>query len=246
MQALASYLPQPDDPTYPQFEASYDEYKRNLEQRYPQVCANCAPRVRQRIRQAGYAARTDHLRRMMDKTKFGDLQRNDFAWTWRSILLTIGGFVWWTSLLGQLIWHLMGALSTLLPQKSTDVFEPTLRKCMRSALIVLSIEEPCFELATQWATWTLLAGIPFSWWHKTLRERMLVAGGRIVGLQDYFKLQAVVIFVRIMAWQVLQNQFTLSLPADAFGAAHLMIALFLVIVSCYRIGSYLDCLLTAK
>src|ERR1051326_65936 len=38
MQALASYLPPPDDPSYQQFDATYEEYKRNLEERYPQVC----------------------------------------------------------------------------------------------------------------------------------------------------------------------------------------------------------------
>ena len=68
--SLAQYFPDdPSDPEYPQLERNYYRYRKGLEQRYPQVCDECAEKVEHRIRQAGYTAKTDHLRRMMDLSR---------------------------------------------------------------------------------------------------------------------------------------------------------------------------------
>ncbi|KAF7597463.1 hypothetical protein BBP40_003710 [Aspergillus hancockii] len=63
--ALAAYFPPADDPSYGAYEQEYPNFRKNMEERYPQVCAKCEPRVKERIRQAGYEAKSDHLRRIL-------------------------------------------------------------------------------------------------------------------------------------------------------------------------------------
>lgn len=74
-QTLASYLPAQTDPQYPLFEKNYPRYRKELEERYPPLCRNCEPRVRERLQVTGYAAKTDHLRRMVEQTRKGQTKR---------------------------------------------------------------------------------------------------------------------------------------------------------------------------
>src|SRR5947208_3599249 len=95
-------------PNFSAYESSYPQYRRNLEERYPQVCENCEPRVRERIRATGYAAKTDHLRRMMERTKARGRRKRTPGW--RDVVLIFGKMGWWVSLMGQLWWNLMCVL----------------------------------------------------------------------------------------------------------------------------------------
>src|SRR2546421_1613915 len=101
-EALSNYLPPPEDPAYPQYEASLPKYRQNLEDRYPPVCPKCESQVRERILQAGYYAKSDHLRRMMDRSR-----ARQFAnpWGWRSLVVRTGGLGYYMSIAGQVLWH---------------------------------------------------------------------------------------------------------------------------------------------
>ncbi|KKY27394.1 hypothetical protein UCDDS831_g00796 [Diplodia seriata] len=108
-QTLAAYLPPPSDPNYKAFERSYPEYRRNLERRYPQVCVDCAPRVRERIEAAGYAAKTDYLKRLLQRPH-REMDRR--YWTgpmWQSTIVYWAGWFWWISIVIHFCWSLLGA-----------------------------------------------------------------------------------------------------------------------------------------
>jgi hypothetical protein len=105
---LSNYLPSQDDPAYSQFEARLPAYRKELEDRYPQVCAECEPRVRERLQQAGYHAKADHIRRVMERSR---ARRVADIWGWRSLVIKSGGILYWTSFATQLLWHAMGALT---------------------------------------------------------------------------------------------------------------------------------------
>ncbi|KAK2072935.1 hypothetical protein P8C59_007254 [Phyllachora maydis] len=67
--SLAQYLPDdPDAPDYAEREKKYYRFRKGLEQLYPQICAECEPKVRARLERAAYTAKTDMLRRMIDRT----------------------------------------------------------------------------------------------------------------------------------------------------------------------------------
>ena len=84
---LAEYLPDEDDPEYDKYTSSLDAYRRELEDRYPQVCQHCLPRVQDQIRAAGYAAKADNLRRMIDRSREHSrtVQTSRQTWTLRTL-----------------------------------------------------------------------------------------------------------------------------------------------------------------
>ena len=118
--ALASYFPSSDDPNYSAYEREYPKFRRNLEERYPQVCDKCEPRVKARIRQAGYEAKSDHLRRMMDRSKAGKAARKARQWNWRSLLVLAGAMCYWASIAGQLAWSMTSALPVEEPLRDPE------------------------------------------------------------------------------------------------------------------------------
>ncbi|CAK7263755.1 hypothetical protein SEPCBS119000_000647 [Sporothrix epigloea] len=100
--SLAQYFPSdPDDPDTAELDRRYFRFRQGLEQRYPQVCADCEPRVLDRIREARYTAKTDHLRRMVDYSRQVRLTRATpiDAANWA------GQKLWWAGLVLQILWQ---------------------------------------------------------------------------------------------------------------------------------------------
>ncbi|KAJ9665111.1 hypothetical protein H2201_004771 [Coniosporium apollinis] len=231
--ALASYLPPPSDPRYREFEDAAAEYRNKLERRYPQVCADCAPRVERRIRAAGYAAKTDHLRRMMAKTQGGGTRSGKGKLTWRDVVLLLAGVAWWTSLAGQLAWDLLGALVSLdrdvglRPEDSwVDV-----AACVWQAVRYKEVERSCFAWSTYHAGVALALGVVSCWWNNKLRAKLQEPSGRLGGLSEHLRLQAVVLIVRAASIWMLHEPEDVSLSLAVFRAAHLFMVVFMVMTT---------------
>jgi hypothetical protein len=67
--AMSHFLPDDDHPEYPQFEAALPEFKKRMERQYPQCCIDCEPKVQEQLQQATYHARSDNLRRVLDRSR---------------------------------------------------------------------------------------------------------------------------------------------------------------------------------
>ncbi|EAW11184.1 uncharacterized protein ACLA_088730 [Aspergillus clavatus NRRL 1] len=205
--ALASYFPPPDDPEYNAYEREYPTFRRNLEERYPQVCAKCEPRVKERIRQAGYEAKSDHLRRMMDRSKAGRAARQARQWNWRNLLVSAGAISYWSSVVGQLAWNTMGALHV---EPSIRAFDNDLRtssvaSCFWTTLQVRQLPGSCWIDLSPYAGLALVAGILSLWWNPKLRLKVEGRGGRFVGLGEYYQVQLIVMVVRCVFWAMLKD-----------------------------------------
>ncbi|EFX06207.1 hypothetical protein CMQ_6528 [Grosmannia clavigera kw1407] len=101
--SLAQYFPpDPDHAEYAELECKYYHFRKGLEQRYPQVCSDCEPAVLERIRQAGYTAKTDHLRRMVNYSRQVRLTRP----TYLDAAHRLGRWLWRAGLLFQALWQL--------------------------------------------------------------------------------------------------------------------------------------------
>ena len=110
MSSLAQYFPSdPNDPETPELERRYFTFRKGLEQRYPQICADCEPRVIERIREADYTAKTDHLRRMVQYSRDVRLTQT----TPLDVTSRIGRWLWWSGLVLQILWQ-AGVLSSFL------------------------------------------------------------------------------------------------------------------------------------
>lgn len=227
-QALASYLPSPDAPDYAEYVKAEDAYLKGLEERYPQVCKRCEPKVQERIRAAGYAAKTDHLRRMMDRTRgFGIQYRSS---TWGSPLVSLGGVGWFLSLAGQILWD---GLSLF---KSTEEC-PGLRDAQDTASGTMCLQQvmrgsgsiaDCTQILHSAVVLALLLGVLSSWWNPVLQETLRRKGGRAVGTSEFYKLQGILLIVRCVTWRYLPSA---ELDEQMIQAAHLSLLVLTLIVS---------------
>ncbi|EPE07646.1 integral inner nuclear membrane protein ima1 [Ophiostoma piceae UAMH 11346] len=114
--SLAQYFPSdPNDPETPELERRYFTFRKGLEQRYPQICADCEPRVIERIRDADYTAKTDHLRRMVQYSRDVRLTQT----TPLDLANRIGRWLWWSGLVLQILWQ-AGVLGSFLSAASAS------------------------------------------------------------------------------------------------------------------------------
>ena len=219
-QALASYLPPPDAPDYEEYEKAEGEYLKGLEKRYPQVCPRCEPKVQERIRAAGYAARTDHLRRMMDRTRGHGIQYR--ASNWGSRLVTLGGVGWFLSIAGQILWNGLSLLEStegrhgLRDAQDSVSGSVCLQRVMRGSGSVSN----CTELLYSTAGLALILGILTSWWNPTLRETLRRQGVRAVGTAEFYQLQGMLLIIRCATWWYLPSY---DLDAHKTTAAHVFL-----------------------
>lgn len=227
-QAIASYLPPPDAPDYPEYVKAEDEYLKGLEERYPQVCKRCEPRVQERIRAAGYAAKTDHLRRMMDRTRgYGIQYRNA---SWGSPLVTLGGVGWFLSLAGQIFWDGLSLYDSTKERHglrdAQDSASGSL--CLQQVMRGLGSISDCSELLHSAVGLALVFGVLSSWWNPVLQEKLRRKGGRALGTGEFYKLQGILLIVRCVTWRYLPG---FELSEQMTKAAHLSLLVFASIVS---------------
>lgn len=204
-----------------------------MEERYPQVCGKCEPRVKERIRQAGYEAKSDHLRRMMDMSKAGRVARHARNRNWRSILVFAGAIGYWGSVAGQLTWDMMGALDT---DNSGLMVEDYLLSQSWASYIQQALQERqvprhCSTDFAPYAGLSLVAGILSLWWNPKLRLKVEGRGGRFAGLGEYYQIQLIVTVVRCAFWAVLKDPSSSGLQPNMPPALHLFMIFFTVLVS---------------
>lgn len=227
-QALASYLPPPDAPDYAEYVKAEDEYLKGLEERYPQVCKRCEPRVQERIRAAGYAAKTDHLRRMMDRTRGYGIQYRDTSWA--SPLVSLAGIGWFLSLAGQILWDGLSLFeSTEESHGLRDVQDSASGStCLQQVMRGSGSISGCSELLYSAVGLALLLGVLSSWWNPVLQETVRRKGGRAVGTAEYYQLQGILLTVRCATWWYLPGS---ALSVEMTKAAHLSLLFFVAILT---------------
>jgi Ima1 N-terminal domain len=183
---LNEYLPDPDDPDYEDIAKSIPEYKKTLEQRYPQCCAQCEPRVRGKLQQATYAARSDHMRRMLERSR---ARRISNRWGWRSLVVSCGGIAYFVSLAIQLVWH--GLASQSMDTNGT---------CFQQPVPLASVKN-----VEQYMGLSLALALLSVWWNPKWQYK-LKDEGRLVGLNAYYRLQLVALALRYGAWVLLSER----------------------------------------
>ena len=230
-QSLAEYYPSSDHPDYARYEREYPRYRKNLEDRYPQICEQCEPRVRARIQVTGYAAKTDHLRRMMEQTRGSGSNRQ--AWGWKSAAVAVGEVAWYLSLLGQFSWHLMNALrASDDPDGLKDAeASPSLSNCLLQDLQNPSIAPACAEVYSSAAGLALCLGLLSIWWNPRLKSKFKPRRGRIIGVSEYYKLQVIFLAIRSAAWAVLTRTSSFDFDTTTAKGIHAFMLVFTILVS---------------
>lgn len=230
-QALAEYLPSQDDPRYLHFERKLPEYRKKMEADFPQVCETCAPAVEDRIRSTGYAAKTDHLRRMMNRTRGAGIKFN--SWTWKRLGGILGTIGWSAGLLGQLCSNSFGALPLTHPDDGCAIYEKpqSIATCLMTGIFDFQSTCSCNELVQPMLAITLILSLLFFWWNPRMLYKLRGGYGRIVGHFEYYKLQLIALVIRYMAWKLVAKDSTFHLDFQATRALHAFSLVIGIIVS---------------
>lgn len=178
--SLAQYFPDdPDHPDLPKLEANYKSFRRRLEQRYPQVCDDCAGRVGLAIEKAGYTAKTDHLRKMMERSREAKVVRRSTGLDFANFL---GWALWWGALLLQVAWHLKVVTGNVFQEDYYGI---------RRAFELLPAED---DLMQESIICTLLS----IWWNPQLVQVVRGFTKHILGLKEWYSFQVVIFLSRIV------------------------------------------------
>ena len=204
-QSLASYFPSPDAPDYAEYERAYPEFQRGLEERYPQVCEDCEPRVRARINKTTYAAKTDHLRRMMERTREGRIAYRKSSW--KSYIYFLGGVAWLVSWAGQAVWNGIGLWISKNGYGYDGIREVDMSlsgsSCLQQVVQCSGLAPGCVELVDLMAYRALVLGFISILWNPRLQESLASRGGQIVGKRDYYFLQILLLGGRCASYMYL-------------------------------------------
>jgi hypothetical protein len=181
------------------YEKALPEYQQRMERDYPQVCVSCEPRVRDRIKQNGYAAKSDYLRRMMDRSRGSNRSRYS---TLKATMVSISAAIFWSSTALQISWHVMGAIAT--PAEGYDVrgHDSWIPFWMFAKYCVLEFDNgiDCRSQVGKLADIALWLGFFNIWWHPWMSWRLRNPKGlRLLGVADFYKVQLVVFAARGIA-----------------------------------------------
>lgn len=230
--ALASYLPSPDDPAYDKYEKDYPRFRKNMEERYPQVCKNCEPRVNARIRKSLYQAKTDFLGRMLERSKAAREMRRARRLNWRTWLVSAGAIGFWSSVAGQLVWNAMSVLSARheLHEPAAMLSIRAVLRCSREALQARAVPRECAVNLAPYAGVSLLVGLLAFWWNPMLRFKVEGRVGRLTGLGEYYKFQLVFMVARSVFWALLKDPASSGLRDNLPPVLHLTMIFVTILV----------------
>lgn len=212
----------PEDPLSREYAVRVREYRafrRRLEESHPQVCAECEPKVEEQLQKASYTAKTDHLRRMMDRTKArrrqvrrrGKLDYVDMSleWTWNGAFLL------------QFLWHIIVLVSLLARYEGHDGHDGTLH------WVLMFMRKLC-TLVLAWSPqpdrivlWSIRLSLPSALWNPRFKQSIRGFTAHITGFSQWYAYQVVIILIRCACLFLSQYDEAKGIPITTQMGAHL-------------------------
>lgn len=234
-ESLAQYLPPPSDPEYESREADLPGHRERLEEKWPQVCEDCEPRVLARIRKAGYAAKTDHLRRMMERSRRTGVRKAEHLWNPWGLIQILGHSCWMLGLACQILWDIWSVLFIQDESVTLGLSDNTsLWQFSRDAVTDESTLGSVLRSTSLGGYGLLLSGISI-WWLPQNVYKAKSAKGRVRGIIDYYKVQVISFGARLLLW-LLADDYLTRFDASSQKGIHLVMIIFTSLVRCSRVS----------
>ncbi|KAL6411424.1 hypothetical protein AUP68_05134 [Ilyonectria robusta] len=226
--SLAQYLPDdPSHPDYPELERNYYRFRKGVEERYPQVCDECAERVEGRIVQAGYTAKTDHLRRMMERSRGrrdGSGKTTTLDWA-----NSLGRGLWWGGLVFQMLWHLR-VISNVLERRDEGMYDPNDMSWPTLATICLVWVVAFLPPADTLINGALMASILSAWWNPKFVQVSRGFTRHLLGFTQWYSFQGLIVFFRFLFRRVLEMDGGKAQSRGAQLSAHMVMAIVMNLI----------------
>lgn len=191
--SLAQYLPDPDEPDYAEREASLAEFRAAQERLYPQICPECEPKVRARLGRAEYTAKTDALRRMVDRS--AAVRKEVMSRRWLEMPHALGKRLREIGFVLQLVWHaavMNGLLLAYLVWAGLGEGVFTMRVLRVFARVLGWLPAP--ERLLSWSVWSGVMGV---WWNPRFAHTMQGFTKPVEGVPMWYICQVVAIGLRV-------------------------------------------------
>ena len=199
-------MPLEDHPDYDYYaNTAYPRYIKEMEAKFPPMCAGCIPRVKQKLKQVNYDAKVASLGHMLARSErpstpveLGPMQLLKWGfWGLR-------GAVWWWGNVLFLVWH----FSSLFHPAASAVENIANRGWIRCVLGSFSRSEfdvVCHDVsyrqASQYFPYTLFG---FWWLYRQLGVEMHPEK-KLVGGREYLNIEIAVVVIRTVAWLMLRQ-----------------------------------------
>lgn len=171
----------------------YYKFRRGLEKRYPQVCENCAERVSKAIDKAGYTAKTDHLRKMMDRSRQErSVPKTTTPLDWAA---AAGRWLWWGAFVLQILWHMRVVLELLSTRADSasgmsDPDDETAGFAWTQFIVdILPTQEWLVQKS-------LYATVPACLWNPHVVQVVRGFSKHLIGLTQWYSYQAIIFAIR--------------------------------------------------
>ncbi len=225
--SLAQYVPEEQDTLA--VDRNYLKFKESLEKRYPQVCEDCLPRVVERLKQSSYTAKTDHLRRLLDKTR-QNVAPVKARKSWLDVFDVLGQVCWVLGMSGQILWNSMGISGHLLRRlleistsdflyseplidPDLDIASSPLTFWMQAVIDILDHDGTSVWSLGYYginvrhlAKWSLLLSFISFWWNPKFKEGYRGYHRHIKGFQEWYKYQALLLITRVIFWSTMKYE----------------------------------------
>lgn len=231
-ETLANYLPDESHPDYSKFECLLPQYKQDLEQRYPLVCKDCAPKAQFRIHRADYDSMTNHASRLLRGSKGSRREitpesngRDDGFKMGMRIILNVVGWVVFASAMFQCAWHIW-AIFSLLPGNAINndyvPYQPVSGSKLHYSQDLHSDISPYRRIGASVST-ALAVSLCLLWYNHGLKDFFdpLVRIDSVTGQAQHFSISLIILIIRTVAYCTLSAPATTShLTGSESLAAH--------------------------
>ena len=168
----------------------------------------------------------------MERSRGGYVPRNESGW--KGLLVFLCGVAWFLSIIGQLAWDGTSLLLSK-PEYGELIDEDAAvssSDCLNQLIRGVAISPGCSFLIGPVAPIALFLGVMSLWWNPRFQERLRKPGGRIVGMTEYYKLQAILLFARCLTWIYINGLPSQELDSQTTKGIHAGLLVFTILVSC--------------
>lgn len=229
---LASY----EAPDTRDWERQYKSYVKELQETYPPICDGCEDRIRTKMQKSDYFVSAENLGRSMSRNDSNEswLYRRGWQYDFLSLVLTLGKLMWWTSWIGQFLWHALNLVKgrphpecrlDKVPSRS-NIYD-----CVPRIFSLVPLTASCNDFFTSLAGWSLVLGLLSIWWNPMWVKKLKLIYGRPVNKMEYYELQLIFLFLRSVLWTLLTKPEVTGMETSPWKAAHALTMIMTVLVS---------------
>lgn len=230
----------PYHPDYRKDERAYYKYKKTLERNYPQVCADCLPKVEEHLKVATKTAKTDHFRRMLDRSK-ARRARVSSGFSFTDTLEFLGRYLWCIGIVGQLLLNIASILHATFQTPISNLIQPifesvpfgrgllaALPVSVSSLLALLThlISHPTSRSA---ARFNLVCSVASIWWNPMFKSSVNSLK-HVKGFGEWYRSQALLLVTRSLFYFMMGSSVLSNQPSTVILAMHFFMFCFVTLV----------------